>query len=89
MSDSAKKIDVDDLEQVVGGKITGDDAYNAALRHARVTPGPNTLQKKCKLDHENGRLVYEVEFIAGGMEYEYDIDAATGEVLKFEKDHWD
>ena len=31
-------------------------------------------------------MVYEVEFLAGGYEYDYDIDAATGAVLKCEKE---
>ncbi len=30
--------------------------------------------------------VYEIKFVYNGLEYEYDIDAATGNVLKFEKD---
>ena len=35
-----------------------------------------------------GNAVYELEFTAGGYEYDYDIDAKTGEVLKsqMEKD---
>ena len=33
--------------------------------------------KKNHLDEDDGRLVYEIEFVVKGMEYEYDIDAAT------------
>ena len=29
-------------------------------------------------------MFYEVEFYKDGMEYEYTIDAATGEILDFE-----
>jgi len=35
-------------------------------------------------DTEDGRAVYEVEFIANGIEYEYKVDAATGEILGWE-----
>ena len=36
------------------------------------------------LDDEDGTLVYEVEFKFGGMEYSYEINAATGAILKHE-----
>ena len=31
-------------------------------------------------------IVYEVEFKSAGCEYDYEIDAKTGEILKAEKD---
>jgi uncharacterized membrane protein YkoI len=40
----------------------------------------------CKLDIENGVKVYDVEFYFGGYEYEYEINAVTGKVIKAEKD---
>ena len=41
---------------------------------------------QCELDRENGIMVYEVEFESGLYDYEYDIDAATGKVLKSKKE---
>ena len=35
----------------------------------------------------DGRKVYEIKFYQGGLEYEYDVDAETGNILKFEKDY--
>ena len=35
---------------------------------------------------EHGRKIYEVTFYKDGYEYEYDIDAESGKVLKFEKE---
>ena len=37
-------------------------------------------------DVENGKTVYEIEFNHGGYEYEYKIDAITGEILHTEKE---
>ena len=37
-----------------------------------------------ELDDEDGTLVYEVEFKSGNMEYDYEIDAASGTILKHE-----
>ena len=37
-----------------------------------------------ELDNEDGILVYEVEFKSGGMECSYEINAATGTILKHE-----
>ena len=36
----------------------------------------------CELDKERGTAVYELDFEVGFDEYEYDIDAVTGEILK-------
>ena len=42
---------------------------------------------KAQRDYDDGRLVYEVEFYsADGKEYDYEIDAATGEVLSKDYD---
>ena len=37
-----------------------------------------------ELYDEDGTLVYEVAFKSGGMEYSYEINAATGAILKHE-----
>ena len=75
-----------ELVSVVGG-INQNEAMAAALQHAGV-PGAQAMGKKCQLDYEHGRQVYEIEFYFNGMEYEYEIDANTGAVLKAKRD-WD
>lgn len=60
-------------------------AKAAALSHAGVAAG-DAWDMKCELDCDDGRYLYEVEFDAGGLEYEYEIDAETGTVLKAERD---
>lgn len=37
---------------------------------------------KTKLERDDGRTVYEIEFFAGDTEYEYTIDAASGAILE-------
>ena len=41
---------------------------------------------KCHLDRDDGRTVFEMKFVADGMEYEFDIDAATGAISDFDVD---
>ena len=68
--------------------IGEDRAKQTALSHAGVSADSIT-QFKCELDRDNGVTLYEIEFKAGGYEYEYDINAATGTILKSEKDRDD
>lgn len=65
------------------GLITAAEAKEIALKEAGINADDATFVK-AKQDYENGVAVYEVEFLSGGKEYEYDIDAATGAILKQE-----
>lgn len=68
--------------------VIGEEAAkNAAFTHAGVSADGTTVSK-CKLDWEDGRQVYEIEFWAGEIEYDYEIDAAAGTVLKSGQE-WD
>ena len=51
-----------------------------------IDTGDILLVEKVKLDTEDGIKVYDVEFYAGNVEYDFEIDAVKGTVLKFEKD---
>ena len=81
-----EKLTDDMMEQVSGGTLTKDEALAKALEHANLRRDQVDYIKKVELDYEHGRKVYEVRFYQGGYEYEYDIDAESGKVLKFEKD---
>ena len=54
-----------------------------ALNHAGVSES-KAYDMDIELDDEDGTLVYEVEFKSGNMEYDYEIDAASGAILKHE-----
>ena len=84
MSD-IKMLNEQDMGKVVGG-ISQDEALAAALKHAGFEKSELDFLKRIKLDWEHGRRVYEISFYKNGFEYEYDIDATTGRILKFERD---
>ncbi len=61
-------------------RLTADQALSAALSHAGVS-AESAYDKSIELDYDHGVAVYEIEFSSAGVEYEYEINAATGEVL--------
>ena len=71
--------------QVSGEYITEDAARQAALNHAGVADGDAQFVRT-HLDRDDGRTVYDVEFWSGSTEYDYEIDAVSGEVLSFDFD---
>ena len=69
-----------------GDPITEDAARQAALSHAGVTDDGTVQFFRCDLDEEDNHHVYDVEFCANNVEYDYEIDAYTGEVLSYDHD---
>ena len=67
------------------GLITAEDAAAKALEHAGLKADEVTFLQK-KLEWDDGRQVYDVEFYSGAKEYDYEIDAATGEIISFDYD---
>lgn len=62
-----------------------DRAISVAMEHAGINKF-DAKELEVELDYDDGKFIYEVEFYANGIEYEFDIHAVTGEVLTFEKD---
>ena len=58
-------------------------AKSIALNHAGLREN-QAYDMDIELDDEDGTLIYEVEFKSGNMEYDYEINAATGAILKHE-----
>ena len=65
--------------------ISVEDAKAAALEHAGVAAADVT-DLEVELDLDDAIDHYDVDFKAGGMEYDYDIDAATGDVLSYKSE---
>lgn len=63
------------------GYIGEESAKAAALAHAGLT-AEEVVFKPIEVKVKNGKTVYEVEFECASREYEYKIDAVTGDVLK-------
>ena len=65
--------------------IGAEKAKQISLSHAGLTTG-SVWELKCDLDYENGTYIYEVEFKSGRYEYDYDIDAYTGKIIRSNKE---
>ena len=61
-------------------QIGVEGAKQIALAHAKVALKDVTFIK-AELETENGRLVYDIDFYSGNVEYDYEINAATGSIL--------
>ena len=75
------------------GKEKGKDiglekGKKVALNHAGLRANEVT-NLKAERDRDDGIVKYEVEFEKGRMEYDYEINAETGKILKAEKDYDD
>lgn len=68
---------------VPSGDIGHAKAKSIALNHAGVSEN-TAYDMDVELDDEDGKLIYEVEFKSGNTEYDYEIDATSGTILKHE-----
>lgn len=65
--------------------ISVDQAKNIALGQAGLSASGVNFGKT-KLENDDGRAEYEIEFYSGTTEYDYTIDAVTGNVLEYDVD---
>lgn len=73
------------VEPEVPKYITLDEAKAVALADAGVDAADVRFDD-CELDKEDGKAVYEISFEVGKYEFEYDINAITGEIFDSEKE---
>jgi len=67
------------------GDIGIEKAKEIAMSHAGVSAGSVSFVK-AKLDTEDGVKVYDIEFYSVNVEYDYEINAATGDIVSFDQD---
>ena len=61
--------------------ITLAKAQEIALAQANVSAADAVFEDK-EFDHDDGTPVFELEFTANGVEYEYDVHAVSGKVIQ-------
>ena len=66
--------------------ISVDKAKETATSHAGLKVADVTFSK-AKLDNDDGRLEYEIEFFRDGVEYDYTIDAVNGTILECDSEY--
>ena len=62
------------------GTVDEAKAQEIALAHAGVKAADATITKS-KLDYDDGRQMYEIDWYANGAKYDYEIAVATGEIV--------
>ena len=67
------------------GDIGIEKANEIAMSHAGLSSGSVSFVK-AKIDTEDGVKVYDIEFYSGNVEYDYEINAATGAIMSFDQD---
>ncbi len=71
--------DDDDKEPVGTSYIGKTKAKQIALNHAKVS---NAREIEVEFEYKAGVAVYEVDFEVGNKDYDYDINATTGKIIK-------
>ncbi len=83
---SSSEHDHDDDEILEPDSVLARDvALEIAFEHAGVS-SENVRRPEIELDFERNQYFYEIEFKSGGMEYEYLINAMSGEIIHHEKE---
>lgn len=65
--------------------ISVEKAKEIALNHSKFNSASVTFTK-AEMDIENGTHVYEIEFVIDSIEYDYEVNALTGDIIKFDKE---
>lgn len=74
------KFDKADVDKFIG-EVKAAQAALANIAKATVED-----IRKCELEYDDGRAVYEIKIVFGGKEYEAEIDALTGKLISWEID---
>lgn len=91
------------LLQEIGAELKGefvgsasDKAYigvekakAAALEYAKVTEDMVYGSIKVEFEHDDGMMIYEVEFVVEGVRYEIEVNAVNGNIISCEKKNRD
>ncbi|WP_297134874.1 PepSY domain-containing protein [Terrisporobacter sp.] len=79
------KSENNNTSQKTESKITIEKAKDIALKHANLTNDKVTFIK-AEEGIDNGVKKYDIEFYSDKTEYDYEINADTGEIIEYDKD---
>lgn len=65
--------------------LTAEEAEAIAFAHALVEAG-TVSRLRTEFGYDDGVPEYDIEFVSGDLEYDYEIHAQTGKILRFETD---
>ena len=65
--------------------LDADAARAAALTEAGLTEDQVTFVKT-SLDYDDGRQVYDIEFVSGDVEYSFEVNAQDGSILEYSQE---
>ena len=71
-----------------GRALTKEEAMKTAAEYAGLREDQVRFTR-VRLDWDDGRQVYEIEFVCDGVEYEMDVDVQTGRVTDFSRERYD
>lgn len=81
-----------EVESVTSVGVASEKAYigiekakEIAFSHAGLN-ATNVSDLEIELDYDNSLMVYDIDFKCNGYEYNYEVNARTGEVIKSEKE---
>ena len=66
-------------------EMTQEEALKIALDYAGLKEDQITLTKSHK-DRDDGRLIWDIEFYSNGVEYDFNVDMLTGQILEADQD---
>ena len=73
------------MKNQLASNITIDQAKEIALKHSNLTSDEVSFIKAEK-DMDNGIEKYDIEFYYNNTEYDYEINAANGEIISYDHD---
>ena len=72
-------------DTVSSGQLSESEVRSIVLKHANVSSAEVT-DWDCELDTDDGVTIFEIEFKAGGYEYDYEVNAMTGSILQYDRE---
>ncbi len=69
-------------------KLTREEAVQVVLDYAGLKE-EQVVFTKVRTDWDDGRQIWEIDFVFDGVEYEFDVDFYTGRILEADMDRAD